>query len=650
MGLFKIWVRAAMFMSAVLSLCGTLSVAAAPPLAVYGKLPAFERAALSPSGDRLALIGVVGDARTVIVLDQNQKPFLSFPVGDAKIRSLSWGGEEFVLLRVGETVALDSTAFSASKTELTGMLVVPLKGGKPWWVFSNMETITGGVRGYYGAVQREGRWFGYFGGITMERSYVSGNLYLKTTSPALYEVDLGSRATRRVAPGGESINRSWIVDGQGKVAATFDFVSENGEWRLRNGESRMLASGKAPTGGTGLVGLGRSPGSIVYQIEDEAGREHWFEVAGGKSEAIAPDKLVLGSYTDPRSYTLIGYLEDADVPQAHFYSPRHQKVWNGTKRAFPNMNVSLVDWNATFDRLIVTTDGPGDPGTWWLVDVRTGRADTLGTSYPMKSADVAPVRMVPYKAADGLAMAGVLTLPPGRPAKNLPVIVLPHGGPSARDYPTFDWWPQALASRGYAVFQPNFRGSTGLGAQFQKAGNGEWGRKMQTDMSDGLAELARQGIVDPKRACIMGGSYGGYAALVGVTLQQGIYRCAVSVAGVGDVYALSRTQITRSGGNRTMIRVLEQERGSGRDLKLVSPINFAERANAPIMLIHGKDDVVVLYQQSVDMAAALRRAGKPVEFVTLAGEDHWLSKGETRLAMLQAAVAFVEKHNPPDPK
>lgn len=250
---------------------------------------------------------------------------------------------------------------------------------------------------------------------------------------------------------------------------------------------------------------------------------------------------------------------------------------------------------------------------------------------------------------DGRGMSGVLTLPPGRPAKNLPVILLPHGGPRSQDEPVFDWWAQAMASRGYAVFQPNFRGSTGFGRAFEQAGWGEWGRKMQTDISDGLAALAKEGIVDPKRACIMGGSYGGYAALAGVTLQQNIYRCAVSVAGVGNVAKLVATKWRESGGSSFLNRYYHQQIGTGRDYAAISPVNLAAKADAPVLLIHGVDDIVVPFDQSSDMAAALTRAGKPVEFVKLPGEDHWLSRGETRLAMLKAAVAFIEKHNPPDP-
>jgi dipeptidyl aminopeptidase/acylaminoacyl peptidase len=319
------------------------------------------------------------------------------------------------------------------------------------------------------------------------------------------------------------------------------------------------------------------------------------------------------------------------------------------RRAFPGLNVRLIDWSDSFERLLVRTNGVGDPGTWWLVDIKTGKATDLGSSYPIKSSEVGPMRMFRYKAADGLDMAGVLTLPPGKDAKKLPVVVLPHGGPWARDYPEFDWMAQAFASRGYAVFQPNFRGSTGYGAAFEKAGDGEWGRKMQTDISDGLAELVRQGIVDGDRACIMGASYGGYAALAGVTLQQGLYRCAVSVAGLSDLERFYSTEMRETNRDRTKRPWLNLAIGTGRDLRSVSPIRFVDRVTAPILLIHGTNDIVVLPEQSSNMANALRAAGKEAELMTLEKADHWLLKGEARLAMLEAAYKFIERHNPPDP-
>lgn len=627
------------------------SASAAPPLSLYGNLPGFELATLSPSGERIAMVGVAAEERRLIVLDRNGKPLLAAPLGDAKIRSIHFAGEDLVLVRKSDTVDL-AFGFTAAKAELSTMVVVPLGGGKAWHVFGSNKMIQGGIRGFHGLSERDGKWYGYFGGITLEGSAATGGGYLSSTAPVLYEVDLQTRRARKIASRADPDGyRDWVVGPDGQVSATLDFNSRSGAWTIRNGAGARIASGTDPLGGVELIGFGTSATTILYGRPDgEDGKQRWYEVpvAGGDPVELLPDVAVASSFFDSRTRQFAGYEIDGDTPSYHFFNPYQHKVITATLKAFPKLSVSLIDWNDRFDRLIVRTEGVGDPVTWWLVDIKTGKADPLGTSYPMKDQDVAPMRMYHYKAADGLDIAAVLTLPPGRPAKNLPVIIFPHGGPHARDYPVFNWWAQALASRGYAVLQPNFRGSTGYGASFERAGYGEWGRKMQSDISDGLAQLARDGIVDPTRACIMGASYGGYAALAGVTLQQGLYRCAVSVAGVSDVAKMVATDRYESGGNRTVSRQLREYVGTDRDLRAVSPINFADKADAPVLLIHGKDDIVVLYDQSNDMAAALRRAGKPVAFVTLPGEDHWLSRGTTRLAMLEAAAAFIERHNPPD--
>ena len=522
------------------------------------------------------------------------------------------------------------------------MLVVPVGGQQPWAIFEDSNYLRGLVFGYEGVIERDGRWFGYFGRKTSA-----------VYATELYEVDLETRKAVRVAKSGErGSSYNWLLGAAGEAVAFSDFYSWNGNWRIRGRNFKTLASGTNPQGGIGLISLGRTTGTIIYSVQDEAtGKEHWYELplSGGNAVEVLADEPVLAIHTDRRSRQLIGFVRDGDVPSDQFFDPRRNKIMAAARRAFPGLNVRLIDWSDSFERLLVSTDGVGDPGTWWLVDIKTGKATDLGSSYPVKSSEVGPMRMFRYKAADGLNVEGVLTLPPRRDAKKLPVVVLPHGGPWSRDYAGFDWMAQAFASRGYAVFQPNFRGSTGYGAAFEKAGDGEWGRKMQTDISDGLAELVRQGIVDGERACIMGWSYGGYAALAGVTLQQGLYRCAVSIAGVSDVERLYSTWLREANRDRTTKRWADQAIGKGRDLKSVSPIRFVDRVAAPVLLIHGTNDTVVLPEQSSNMATALRKAGKEAELLALEKADHWMLKGKPRLAMLEAAYKFIERHNPPDP-
>lgn len=623
--------------------------AAAPLVEVYGKLPGFEMAAISASGDHIALIGTVGTDRRLIILDKNMEPLSVRPLGDAKVRGLYWAGDFSVLVEKSVTAKLAPGEFTTDKAELTAMIVIPLDGGKMWSVFEHSDMITGGIAGYHGVVEHDGKWFGYFGGITFEDSKTGG--YLISGKPVLYEVDLGTQHFRKIAARTEQgSRRNWLVGPDGRVSATFD-LGENGRWTITNTKGQGIASGTNPLGYTGLIGFGSTPDTLLYfdQLRDDT-NAHWYHIplVGGSPQEVFQDVAIRATISESRTRTLAGYEIEGDEPAYHLFNARQQKIIDATQKAFPGLAMDLIDWNGAFDRLIVKTDGVGDPGTWWLVDIKTGDAKILGLSYALHAVDVAPMKMIRYKAGDGMDINAVLTLPPGRPAKNLPVIIFPHGGPTARDYPRFDWWAQAFASRGYAVLQPNFRGSSGYGVAFEKAGHGEWGGKMQSDLSDGLAQLVKDGIADPKRACIMGASYGGYAALAGVTLQQGIYRCAIAVAGVSNVSKMASIDIDESADNRMTIRGIKDEIGSGRDLIKISPIRFIDKVGAPILLIHGKDDTVVAYEQSKDMANALLAAGKTVEFVTLPNEDHWLSKSETRLAMLKAAIAFVEKYNPPD--
>lgn len=628
------------------------TAAQAPSLDVYGRLPAFEQAAISLSGTRVALVGMLNGTRSIVIIGNDNKAQRTFPIGDLKIDRLRWAGDDRLLVEYRNTAVL-GLGFTADKAELTTMMVLSVADGSHWNIFEHERLIAGGFRRFYGLEQRADRWYGYFSGITLDQTGSELGPALGSTQPVLYEVDLTSHKTRAIAARSDDPTgrRDWVIGPDGAVAATFDIRDRSGDWTIRNAAHEVIASGRNARGDVGLLGLGRAGNSVMYIQEDEtSGTRRYYELAlaGGNPTKLATGGAAGEPLFDKHTRELIGYFTEEDYPQTRFFDDHRNAVIRGIANAFPGRYAQLRDWNGNFHRYIVETQGGGDPGTWWLLDVDAGSTVALGTSYLVPAALVGPVSVVNFQASDGLKMSGVLTLPPNRDAKHLPVIVFPHGGPAARDYPSFDWWAQAFAVQGYAVFQPNFRGSTGFGAAFERAGHGEWGRRMQTDISDGLAELAREGIVDAKRACIMGGSYGGYAALAGVTVQQGVYRCAVSVAGVADLKELYQDEVHRSAHSSAMIEALDDVLGKYETFDDISPIHFAARADAPVLLIHGKDDTVVNYSQSKDMERALRSAGKPVELVTLAGEDHWLSKSATRLEMLTRASEFIRRYNPPD--
>jgi dipeptidyl aminopeptidase/acylaminoacyl peptidase len=629
--------------------CG--SAEAAPALEDYGQLPAVEQMTLSPSGDQIAMVAVIGEERRVVAMSADGKARLAMTVGGLKVRDLDWVGEDHLLVANSQVVSLPFVF--AAKYELGSRIEIDLKAKRPSVIFSKNRMIYPAVLRDYGVQEVDGRWYGFFGAVTLERGS-DGENYLNHTFVDLYRVDMESGDTHRLAEGND-LEHEWAIAADGSVTARSEYEQKTGDWRLVAGAfgGRQLMARKAPLDEIDILGLGRTPDSVL--VIDGTGDERVIEeqpISGAAPTPLFQDVDVKAYLHAAKDRLLIGALVEGPEG-AVLFDPTAQARFNGARKALKGYEVSLVSFTDDFNRMIVFTDGGDDSGTYWLVDIATRNAKPLGQAYPSITAkDVGPTSMVHYKAADGTALDGVLTLPPGREARDLPVVIMPHGGPiGPHDEIGFDWWAQAFASRGYAVFQPNYRGSGGRGRAFKVAGYGEWGRKMQTDVSDGLAAIARQGVVDPKRACIVGGSYGGYAALAGVTLQQGLYRCAVSYGGVSDLQGMLADTAERSGGgdNETMRfwrEAIGLKSGGGDLLSRLSPASLADKADAPILLIHGKEDTVVNPSQTTRMAAALKRAGKPFEVKMLDGEDHWMSHKETRISTLQASVAFVEKYNP----
>jgi dipeptidyl aminopeptidase/acylaminoacyl peptidase len=222
-------------------------------------------------------------------------------------------------------------------------------------------------------------------------------------------------------------------------------------------------------------------------------------------------------------------------------------------------------------------------------------------------------------------------------------VILPHGGPEAHDDSGFDWLAQFLASRGYAVLQPQFRGSDGFGSAHADAGRHQWGLRMQDDVTDGVRALTEKGIADPKRICIVGGSYGGYVALAGAAFTPELYACAASIAGVSDLPAMIGYTVKMEGEESNLLAYWRDHIGSPLDPQVIakSPARSAATIRAPILLLHGTEDTVVPLAQSKMMARALDAANRQYSLVELPGDDHYLSTSATRVLMLGELEKFL---------
>lgn len=634
----------------IFTLFCSLLANAAPPLSAYGALAGIDSPALSPSGKRAAMLTTVNGQRVFAAIELGGKVLLHADIGDLKIRSLEWAGEDYVLILFSTTQNLGP--MYGYKHELENILVVDIKSAKHSLPLENSK-MANAIFGFYGAYLQGGRWYAHVGAIPLQRSGLDGPGYLSADPPKLVRIDLATGKIERVAEANKD-GRGWLLNRSGEIIANERYNDSTKVWTLYAGahEDRLIAQAEDAFGRNHISGQGRTPGTILYVTYDKNDGGHSMESAldGSSNPVEILKELDINKFVfDADTGLLDGVVKRGNDRQIVMFSAAKAARVDGVREAFPNHNIRFYSASNNFDQLLVQTDGHDDSGTWWLVDIPTGDAAPIGYDYPViDEKSVNPWRVINYKAADGLALEGILTLPSTVNGTKLPLVVMPHGGPEARDYPLCDWWAQAFASQGYAVWQPNFRGSSGYGVTLRNAGYGEMGRKMQTDISDGVAELARQGLVDPARACIVGASYGGYAALAGVTVQHGLYRCAVSVSGFTDIdTGLFRiTNRYRAAELRYWQKYVGTGTNGNKSPDTISPLKLAQQSDAPVLLIHGKDDTIVPIEQSLLMRRALEAAHKPVEMLTLEGEDHWLSRAATRTAMLEASVAFVQRHNP----
>ncbi len=658
--MFKSWVRACALAVAALC-CGAnteawaQSAVPAAPLEAYGATPAIELVELSPSGALIARITVRGETRSLAVTRIATAEDLF--VGDIsviKVRDLRWIGESRVLVVTSQTRNIAS--LGVPRQELFFGQVLDLETGR---VVQMLDRTTDVLPVLYGPA--------------LVRNTSEGDtLFVRGVSTVndqanLHRVDPRTGRGRSVAYM-DSTTDDYVLDGEGEIIALSRYDERTGRWSLRLPQGsghREVWTVDAPVDVPALLGMGRTPRTIVISAdrpdlasEDAEPADEVFEVNVDTGEwSRLPFERQPGFLVHhPRTRMLIGGGRDEEAGVRYeFLDPEAARRWQSVERAFRGKAPQLVSWNDALSQVVVFTD-TGEAGQYHLVDFDRRTADIVADAYPAIAPEqVGAVRSIHYAARDGLDIPAYLTLPPGvTDPSGLPLVVLAHGGPASRDVAGFDWWAQALASRGYAVLQANFRGSTGYGRAFLEAGYGEWGRKMQTDLSDGVRWLAAEGIIDPARVCIVGASYGGYAAMAGLTLDSDVYRCGVSVAGVSDLRRMVNWEAeqARHKNNQTVRywnRFMGAARLNDRALDALSPAFLAASVDSPLLLIHGRDDTVVPIEQSRVMAEALRRAGKPVEFVELPGEDHWLSRSATRRQMLAETVRFLEANNPAGP-
>lgn len=357
-----------------------------------------------------------------------------------------------------------------------------------------------------------------------------------------------------------------------------------------------------------------------------------------------------GSFFHPDTHELLATFYVGDRVRVYPKTPDAAALWEALEKTLPDGEISLTSTTRDLSKVLVAVTSDVDPGSVYLFDRATGKATLQYRSRPdLPSEHLASMKPVRYTGRDGMALHGYLTLPRGVAPKNLPVVMYIHGGPWARDHWGYEPYAQFLANRGYAVMQVNYRGSTGYGKAYMNAGNKEWGiGAMQHDITDAVTWLTAEGIADPARVGIFGGSYGGYATLAGVTFTPELYACGVPYVGPSNLLTLINSFpeywkpfLEGSWYKRVGNPEIEADR---EDLIARSPLFHCDQIQAPLLVVHGANDPRVTQHESDQIVVALREKGKPVEYLVAPDEGHGFRAPNNRKALAVAMEKFLAKH------
>lgn len=622
------------------------------PASAFAAMPDFRNIALSPSGHRFAA-RVVRDGLEYIGifrLDGAEKPWLIQVPKRMDFQRLFWAGNDRLMVSLGQTIPWDTDEALTTRMVLADLVTrtttvigknfkeMGLRGDDVLWIDPEGKTAL----------------------IALQRTIYE--------YPGVYRFDLATnRGTQVVAPMTDIWD--WYADKAGVVRYGYGWVDSH-HWQMvyRKDPSekfRVVTRGTDKDDDAASVARDKSiaiaAGSntgFAYGRDEATGRTAIFryDFAAhklGERVFAAPDNDVSYAETDESGQTLrVAYYTDSR-DRVKWFEPLLAELQtqfeNAVRGSLGEREVWISSRNRDSSIMLVQILGSNDPGQYYIWQEANGKLAPLTERVAgLKPADLAITHYVSYPARDGKTIPAYLTLPPGRAAKGLPLIIMPHGGPyDLRDVGDYDSDVQFLVNRGYAVLQPQFRGSGSYGQAFSESGDAQWGRAMQDDIDDGMDWLTKPGLADPARTCIVGSSYGGYAALWGATRNPERYRCAVSFAGISDMARNLKYQLNSFGNRQAREKWRKRVQGDPTfDLASISPLQQIDRLKIPVMLVHGSDDQTVPPKQSRIYAEALKAAGKPHEYYEIPDEGHGFSSPANAQLWYDRLDAFLQKHNP----
>jgi dipeptidyl aminopeptidase/acylaminoacyl peptidase len=646
----KLFIAVLLLVNIVISLSTNAAekVAQLPAEAFY-RLPLVSDISLSPDGTHLVALKHVGETTAVMTINlATGETFYPAKTDNKKfkIRWVDWGNNDRLLLSLlfaegefGVSVKFTYTRLIAMDAKKPSEMINLVKQNSvnpaelvKQHVSQFQDNVIGKVPGEPNMIL-----------MGVDRN-VAGR-------QAVYKVDVTNARTTIVK--NEDSSSSWIVDRQGipRVGKSYDDREKKVSYKILDPKTDKWVKTweyvvfEQPS--ISPLGFGKNS-SELYLFADYQGRQALYKADLAKEgypwELILsdPNYDIQGELIySPGIQDVVGLYYSDIYAKSIFFNKEFKAFQLGLDKALPNARNYITSLSDDARKYILISNKASEPGTIYMGNRDTKDLAVVSNMYPELTSDVLVKKeLMKFKARDGLELEGYLSRPKNFKDKPVATLIYPHGGPMSEDGGGFDAYSAFFVNRGYAVFQPNFRGSTGRGFEFEMKAVGGMGLAMQDDLEDAVKFLVEQKITDPKKVGIVGGSYGGYAALMGATKTPDLFQCAISIAGISDIKKLRDT--SRYFSNKTVFK--EQLGNDINQLKNTSPVRFVDKIKIPILLVHASDDAVVPVDQSRDMVDELKAQQKVYEYIELKGGSHNFDYFPHRKQMFEAMDTFLKKY------
>jgi len=612
------------------------------PLEAYGKLPSKSMVVISPNAQRMAYRDTANNKDIMVVTNLLDGSLLAaIDLSEVKPKSAYFIDDDKLIFTVTENIGVIGFLGTA---DFSVAYVYNITSKKMH------QLLTPGYGIYKGQTQT-----GRILGISADKKYAYMPAMHNEMSYSLLKVDLERKRKPKFYQRGTSDTIDFFLGNDGEVLARERYNNESDSHFIEariNGQWREIFRQEAAIKYKVFNGVTPDRKNLVMTAYNKKyGRVAYYTMSLADGTISDPlfsheNKDVEGLLKD-LNRVVYGVRYSGFTPSYEFFDEKLNARMRGINKAMPEYNIKITNFIPDWQSMVLYMDGDQSSGNYVLY--QDGSLNLLATARPdIPAQAVHPVEVYSFNARDGLTIPSLLTTPRDKSAKNLPTILLPHGGPASYDKKGFNWMAQYFASQGYAVIQPQFRGSKGFGVKHLMNGRGQWGRKMQNDLTDAVNDLAKKGTIDKNRVCIVGGSYGGYAALAGAVFTPDLYQCVVSINGVSDIELMLNSIEHNAGSNHWVVSYWQKVIANGNvkedHLAQISPINHVRNVTAPILLIHGERDKVVPFEQSENMFDELNDADKNVTFIELEEGDHYMSNSKNRMEALKAIDKFIKKY------